>query len=129
MRLVIFTEPANMRLLVIDSARSLLEAVRHCVADVAGCSVTTAEDAEAGLRAARAIRPEMVLADHELKTREGHSLIPALRQLLPGATLVCLSLDEEGGRCRALWGRSANFCMLKPQLAEALPALLTEAVH
>ncbi len=118
-----------MRLLVIDSARPFLEAVRHCIAELEGCSVTTAASAEAGLRAARAIQPEMVLADTELRTRDGRSVIPALRGLLPGTKLVCLSLDEECALCRALWCRSADYCVKKPQLAEALPALLAEVAH
>lgn len=118
-----------MRLLIIDSARPFLEAVRRCAVDIEGCSVSTADSAEMGLRAASAIRPEMVLADHALRTHEGHSVIPLLRQLLPETTLVCLSLVDEGEPARALWRRSADVCVEKPRLTEALPELLAGAMH
>ncbi|PWB39528.1 MAG: hypothetical protein C3F19_15450 [Rhodocyclales bacterium] len=125
----ILPEPENMRLLVIDPARPFLEAARHCAEEVDGCRVSVADSAEAGLSAARAMRPEMVLADHELRTRDGRSVIPLLRQLLPEATLVCLTLDDEGEPSRALWRRSADVCLEKPRLAEALPELLAGALH
>jgi DNA-binding NarL/FixJ family response regulator len=75
------------------------------------------------------MRPEMVLADHELRTRDGRSVIPLLRQLLPEATLVCLSLDDEGELARTLWRRSADLCVEKPRLPETLPELLAGASH
>lgn len=118
-----------MNLLVIDPARPFLEAVRHCAAELDGCGVTTAGSAAAALRAASAIRPDIVLADHEVRTDDGRSVIHALRPLLPGALLVCLSLADEGESARARWRESADFCMEKPRLAEALPGLLAAAAH
>ena len=122
-----FLEPERMKLLVIDPARAFLEAVKNCAAD-AGCrSVITAGNAEEGLRAASAMRPEIVLADLDLRTAEGKSVIHALRPLLPGAVLVCLSLDDEGEMSRARWRTIADICVEKPRLAETLPALLEAA--
>ncbi|MDT3736390.1 MAG: response regulator [Denitratisoma sp.] len=118
-----------MRLLIIDAARPFLEAARHCAEDAGDCRVSTAVSAEAGIRAARAMRPDIVLADHELRTRDGRSVIPLLRQLLPEATLVCLTLDDEGEAARALRRRNADVCLEKPRLAEALPELLAGALH
>ncbi len=125
----ILPEPENMRLLIIDSAPPFLEAARHCAEDAGDCRVSTADSAEAGIRAARAMRPDIVLADHELRTRDGRSVIPLLRQLLPEATLVCLSLGDEGEPARALWRRSADVCLEKPRLVEALPDLLAGIPH
>lgn len=113
-----------MRMLIIDRNRSFLEAVRHCVAGLPDCRVTTATSPEAGLRAARAMRPEIVLADDELRTAAGQPVVRALRPLLPEAVLVCLSLD--GGSLRE---RSADVCLDKPRLAETLPPLLATLRH
>lgn len=118
-----------MNVLVIDRVQPFLDAVRRCAAGVEGCIVTTVRGVEAGLRAARVMRPEMVLADHELRTTDGTSVIHALRPLLPEAVLVCLSLGDEGEPCRARWRRSADVCMEKTRLAETLPALLDAARH
>lgn len=118
-----------MRVLIIDPARPFLEAARHCAEEVDGCRVSVADSVEAGLAAARSMRPEMVLAVHELRTRDGRSVIPLLRQLLPDATLVCLSLDDEGEPACMRWRRSADACLEKPRLAEALPELLAGAAH
>lgn len=118
-----------MEMLVIDPARPFLEALRHCAAELDGCSVTTAGSAAAALRAALAVRPEIVLADHSMRTHDGRSVIHALRPLLPEAVLVCLTLADEGESARARWRESADFCMEKPRVADALPALLRAAAH
>lgn len=83
---------APIRLLLIDDSSDLRFLVRAAV-DVRGGFEVVGEagDGAAGVEAARALRPDLVLLDLDMPTMDGFEALPLLRHAAPGAQIVVLS--------------------------------------
>jgi CheY-like chemotaxis protein len=107
-----------------DAARSL-----QLVLELFGHDVLLAHDGPAGMTAARAFRPDVVLCDLNLPGMDGYAVAEALRQDPDGpAHLVAVSgygSDNDEGRCR-----EAGFerLLVKPVDPEDLRVLLAALV-
>ena len=121
---------AHRRVLVIDDNDDAAASLRD-VLETSGHDVLTAHDATAGLAAARAFRPEVVICDIGLPGIDGYAVARTLRDdpELRGAFLIALS-----GYARAedvQRSRDAGFDrhVAKPPDIARLQALLAEAPH
>jgi two-component system response regulator HydG len=79
-----------MRILVVDDEEMLAEALADSLREL-GHQVRTAYSGEAGLAAAAAEAPDLVLSDLGLPDANGVDLLPRWQQLAPRATLVIMT--------------------------------------
>jgi signal transduction histidine kinase len=101
--------------------KTLLEAM--------GCRATLADGTEHAVAAARAARPDVVLADFRLRgTDNGIAAVRAIRALYPGVPAILVSGDIAADRLRE--AEEAGIALLhKPVPVEILKRAIAEAVE
>jgi CheY-like chemotaxis protein len=101
--------------------RTLLEAM--------GCRAILADGTEHALAAARATRPDLVLADFRLRgTDDGIAAVRAIRALYPDVPAILVSGDIAADRLRE--AEQAGIALLhKPVPLETLKRAIAEAIE
>ncbi|MBV9831330.1 MAG: response regulator transcription factor [Marmoricola sp.] len=85
-------QDAPTRVLVVDDSDQIRELVRHALDRAADFEVVAeASDGEAGVAAAEAHRPGLVLLDIAMPELDGLQALPLIRSAVPDATVVMLS--------------------------------------
>ena len=107
-------------LLIDDDPTFLRHARRYLERDGALAVGGTATSVREGLALARALRPDLVVVDLSMTEADGFSAIPALREVVPEAAVVVLTmLEDDRYRQRAL-GLGADAFVPKGRLVEEL---------
>ncbi len=101
------------RILVVDDERELLEGLEEYLAEN-GYEVTTAIDGEAGLAAARANPPDLVLLDIRMPGLDGREVCRRLRQMDSGLPIILLTAVNEEDLARQAMEIGAYDYITKP---------------
>ena len=101
------------RILVVDDERELLEGLEEYLAEN-GYEVTTAIDGEAGLAAARANPPDLVLLDIRMPGLDGREVCRRLRQMDSGLPIILLTAVNEEDLARQVMEIGAYDYITKP---------------
>ncbi len=86
--------------------------------------VASASRAEVALGQAHALHPNLILIDLIMPGISGLQVIPQLRELLPGSTIIALSVLNADGYRDAALGAGADDFMVKSHLGTALAPIL-----
>lgn len=85
-------DASRRSVLLVDDTPEIRMLVRRALERTGGLQVVAeAGDGAAGLDAARAHRPDVVLLDIAMPVMDGLEALPLIRQVLPGATVIMLS--------------------------------------
>ncbi len=101
------------KVLVVDDEPSIVEVLRFFLTRK-GCSVQTASDGSAALRAVRAERPDMIFLDLRMPGMSGLEVLRCIREIDQAIVIVVLSglVDEE--MRKLLLDMGAHSCLAKP---------------
>jgi signal transduction histidine kinase len=129
------TEPAPAReprlaaqVLVVDDEAAIRLGMRTLL-EAMGCRAILADGTEHALAAARATRPDLVLADFRLRgTDDGIAAVRAIRALYPDVPAILVSGDIAADRLRE--AEQAGIALLhKPVPLETLKRAIAEAIE
>ncbi len=101
------------RILVVDDERELLEGLEEYLAENR-YEVTTAIDGEAGLAAARANPPDLVLLDIRMPGLDGREVCRRFRQMDSGLPIILLTAVNEEDLARQAMEIGAYDYITKP---------------
>lgn len=87
-----------------------------------------ADDLQPALAAIKALQPDLVLTDIQLKSSDGLQLIRELRRLYPNLPVVAMTMFDPIGCERAARTAGANGFALKQEGAEKLIATIRAAL-
>lgn len=115
------TEPTPIRLLVVDDHNLFRRGLVALLAQDARLQVVgEAADANEALSAARRLKPDLILLDHHLPGVHGVDAIADLKQLLPDARVLMLTVSENEHDLAAGLRAGADGYLLKTIHTEAL---------
>ncbi len=120
-----------LSLLLVDDSAPFLLHTRHFLEQAAGediSVVATAANAEAALLAARRLKPDAVLVDPVMPGLTGVELIARLRELLPDAAILALSLSADQAFSERATAAGADGFVPKARVKEELLPALRRAV-
>jgi two-component system, cell cycle response regulator DivK len=124
------------KILIIDDDPAILALVKYML-DSRGHTVVAAGDGEAGLKAARQLRPDLILSDADIPKLDGCELArrlkadPSLREI----PLIAVTASAKLSDCERMIAVGFSGCVAKPFIAETfvsqieayLPATLAAA--
>jgi DNA-binding NarL/FixJ family response regulator len=122
------TQSPLIRVLVVDDHTVVRRGLRHLLATYSDMEVVgEAEDGPSALRAATALRPDVILLDIRLPGPSGFEVTPQLRQLAPSARIIILTTYDDDEYLAKAIGGGAHAYLLKSAsdetVAEAIRAV------
>lgn len=118
------SDAAPRRVLIIDDNRSAAETLATLIR-LLGHEVITAYDGVAGVQAALAFRPELILLDLVMPNVDGFAVARALRNLSMNARIVALTAFTQPAFLEVADNAGFDSVVPKPATAEQLTKLLT----
>ena len=121
---------APIRVMIVDDHtlfRRGLTALLACDPRIA--VVGDAPDAGAALRRARELAPDVVLLDNHLPGVNGVDALPSLREVVPGARILMLTVSEDAQDLAAALRSGACGYLLKTMEGDALVDAVLRAAH
>jgi CheY-like chemotaxis protein len=118
---------ADLHVLVVDDEAEIRDGMKALL-EAMGCRATLAEGTAEAVSAARAAKPDLVLADFRLRDVDnGIATVRAIRELYPSVPAVLISGEIEAERLRE--AEQAGIALLhKPVPAETLKRTIAEVV-
>ncbi len=120
---------ASYRILVVDDHPLAREAMRLTIQAFTSLDVRAiceAESGEEGVAHARTFRPDLILMDIGLPGISGLEAARRIRDELPSAAIVMVTAVEEWGQREVAAELGAAGFVLKDQMADELPSLLSQ---
>ncbi len=106
--------PADIRILLVDDHRLVRSGIHALLAESAGMDVVgEAGDAGEALRLAAQLRPDVVLLDIHLPGVSGIDTVQALREVVPRAAVLMLSVSDDAADLAASLRSGAQGYLLK----------------
>jgi DNA-binding NarL/FixJ family response regulator len=115
-----------VRVLIVDDNDAML--ARAAAALTPACEVVgTAKDGPAALKAAEALKPDVIVLDISMPGMSGLEVAARLRDSHVPAAVVFLTVHDEPGFLEAARAAGAIGYVVKPRLASDLPRAVFEA--
>ncbi len=124
-------EEARWRILVVDDHPLAREAMRSTIqafSSLDSPAICEAESGEEGVAHARICRPDVILMDIGLPGISGLEAAKKIRDELPSVAIVMVTAVEGPGQREEAAQLGAAGFVLKDQLADELPSLLSQIV-
>ncbi len=121
-------EKPKKRILVVDDDAGVRDVLRSML-EMAGYSVSVAENGKEAMRALRAEGADLILTDLVMPEQEGIETIKALRQEYPGLKVIAMSGAFGGDYLRIASYLGAHGTLPKPIQMEALLKLVAEVLE
>lgn len=103
----------KIRLLLVEDEQTLADIVADTLSEK-GFEVTVAYDGEAGLRAFREVRPDVVVSDIMMPCMDGFTFVGRLRREAPGVPVLFLSARSTAGDVVQGFETGGNDYLRKP---------------
>ena len=121
---------AALRILLVDDHELVRRGIRGLLnAQRKWRVVAEATDGHEAVEMAKLHRPDAVVLDIDMPVLNGLEATPRIREAVPGAKIIILTLHESGEMVRRALEAGAHGVVLKSDLAERLVAALTDTYH
>ncbi len=120
---------ASYRILVVDDhplAREAMHSTIRAFSSLDAPTICEAESGEEGVARARMCKPDLILMDIGLPGISGLEAARRIRDELPSAAIVMVTAVEERGQREAAAEFGAAGFVLKDQMVDELPPLLSQ---
>ena len=124
------TPPTPIRILVVDDHTLFRRGLTALLARDPNLNVVgDAADAGEALRRARELQPDLILLDNHLPGVNGVDALPALREAVPAARILMLTVSEDEQDLAAALRGGASGYLLKTIEGDALVAAIVRAMR